>query len=58
MNVRMNADEFHIRRRNDERHSAKRDTNFFVERARFNRLAASSSRRFHLPSACESEVSR
>ena len=29
----MNADEFHIRRRNDERYSAKRDTNFFVGRA-------------------------
>ena len=33
LNVRMNADEFHIRRRNDERYSAKRDTNFFVGRA-------------------------
>ena len=58
LNVRMNSAEFHILRRNEDLYASKRETYFFVGRARLKSSCSSVLSLFHVATACESDASR
>ena len=58
LKVRMNSAEFHILRRNEDLYASKRETYFFVGRARLKSSCSSVLSLFHVATTCESDASR